>query len=474
MATAQIGAVIRHIRRARSRQDAAGCTDAQLLTSFVEAKDQAALEALVQRHGPMVFGVCRRLVGNHHDAEDAFQVAFLVLARKAASIKPRAAVANWLHGVAFRTAMKAKTMMSKRRAREKQVTQMPEREATRPDQWPDLQPLLDQELTGLPENYRLPILLCDLEGKTIKQAAQQLGWPQGTFASRLARGRKLLSRRLMNRGVVLSVGSLATVVSQNAALARVPASLMDCTVKTVTAIAQGHATVAGVVPAKVTALLKGVMMNMMLSKLMTTLLGVVLAALFIGGVGAAFQTQAAEQPGAQEEQGVDAPNTKATKVENVAPSPPRIDIERQYVVTSKLVKGHAEQPETVLCSPRMTLLDGQKGKVMIDEGPKNLLERVILDENIKIGKSFDVRVKRLRGNNVRLALLFETNEIEKADANEIRVLGNSVQAILDVELNKTVKFVFQKDAKGAAQRWVELKVDESTPPNEKPIPPPTR
>ena len=183
MATAQMDTVIRHLRRTVSRQDGAGWTDGQLLASFIEQKDEAAFEALVRRHGSMVFGVCRRVVGNHHDAEDAFQAAFLVLARKAYSIRPRERLANWLHGVALRVAMKVKTITAKRRGREKLVVEMPEPEAAQHDQWPDLQPLLDQELNGLPENYRLPILLCDLEGKTIKDAAQQLGWPQGSRSS---------------------------------------------------------------------------------------------------------------------------------------------------------------------------------------------------------------------------------------------------------------------------------------------------
>src|SRR6516162_7170674 len=191
MATAQIHTVIRHLRRAVLGHDAAGRTDGQLLASFIDKKDEAAFEGLVRRHGSMVFGVCLRVVGNHHDAEDAFQATLLVLARKASSVRPRERVANWLHGVALRTAMKAKAMTAKRRGREKQVTEMPEPEAAQQDQWRDLQPLLDQELNGLPENYRLPILLCDLEGKTLEEAAGQLGWRQGTLAGRLARGRKL-------------------------------------------------------------------------------------------------------------------------------------------------------------------------------------------------------------------------------------------------------------------------------------------
>src|SRR6516165_1301880 len=100
MATAQMGKVMRHLRRAVLRQDGAGRTDGQLLASFIKQKDEAAFEALVRRHGPMVFGICRRVVSNHHDAEDAFQATFLVLARKALSVKQPERLANWLHGVA--------------------------------------------------------------------------------------------------------------------------------------------------------------------------------------------------------------------------------------------------------------------------------------------------------------------------------------------------------------------------------------
>ena len=266
MATAQMDTVMQHLRRAVLRQDGVGWADGQLLDYFIDQQDEAAFEALVRRHGPMVFGVCRRVVGNHHDAEDAFQATFLVLARKASSIRPRERVANWLHGVALRTAMKVKAMTAKRRGREKQVSEIPEPEMAQKDQWRDLQPLLDQELTGLPENYRLPILLCDLEGKSIKKTAQQLGWPQGTLAGRLARGRKLLAKRLANRGVALSAGSLAVIVSQNVASAGVPTSLISSTVKAVAMIAAGQATLAGAVPAKVAILMEGVLKAMLVTK----------------------------------------------------------------------------------------------------------------------------------------------------------------------------------------------------------------
>ena len=147
-------------------------SDGELLAQFVAGRSEAAFAELVRRHGRLVWTVCRHLTGSEADADDAFQATFLVLARKAPSVRPREKVANWLHGVALRTAMKTKAMTARRRGREKQVAEMPEPEAVQQDPWRDLQPLLDQELNGLPENYRLPILLCDLEGKTIKEAAQ--------------------------------------------------------------------------------------------------------------------------------------------------------------------------------------------------------------------------------------------------------------------------------------------------------------
>jgi RNA polymerase sigma factor (sigma-70 family) len=288
-----MGPVIRHLRRAVLRQDGAASADGQLLAAFINRKDEAAFEALVRRHGPMVFGVCRRIARDHHDAEDAFQAAFLVLARKAASVRPREMVASWLHGVALRLARKANATAAKRRRWEKQVTELPEPAVTPQDPWSDLRPLIDQELSGLPEKYRLPVLLCDLEGKAIKEAARQLGWPQGSLAGRLSRGRKLLARRLTNRGVALGSGSLAAVVSQNAAPAGLPTSLTNFTVKRAVMIAAGPAAAAGEVPSRVAALMEGALKGMLLTRLRKAA-GVVL--LCLGGLGiGGYQVSQARQ-----------------------------------------------------------------------------------------------------------------------------------------------------------------------------------
>ena len=220
MATSPLNRVIQHFL-ADFGPDGGGMTDGELLARFLSSRDDNALAALVRRHAPMVWGVCCRLLHNHHDAEDAFQATFLVLVRKAADV-PRQAVANWLYGVARQTAVRLRATAAKRGRRETQVVNMPEptvaevRDA-------DLQSVLDEELSRLPDHYRGVIVLCDLEGMTRKEAARQLGIPEGSVASRLARARVLLAKRLTRRGVVFSGGSVAAVLSAGSASAVRPA-----------------------------------------------------------------------------------------------------------------------------------------------------------------------------------------------------------------------------------------------------------
>lgn len=303
MVRSQIHTVIQHLREAEFLQEGGQRPDGQLLERFVHRRDEAGIAILVQRHGPMVWGVCRRILRHHHDAEDAFQATFLVLARKAASIRPREMVANWLHGVAHQTALKARATRSKRQRRERQVTNMPEPEMVEhQDLRPDLQLLLDEELRGLPAKYRIAILLCDLEGKSRHAAAQQLGLPEGTVASRLARARTLLAKRLAAKGVVLSGGGLAAALSADAVSACVPPLVLSSTIKAVTRVAAGHA-VAGLVSAQVTALTEGVVKAMLLSKL--RIVTAILCVIALLGAGAALQTrdgqtQAGEPDAAQQ------------------------------------------------------------------------------------------------------------------------------------------------------------------------------
>jgi RNA polymerase sigma factor (sigma-70 family) len=259
--------VLQHLRRTVLLREGAGLTDGQLLERFISARDSAALAALVRRHGPMVWGVCRRVLRSEHDAEDAFQAAFLVLVRKPASVVPREMVANWLHGVAYQTALKARATAARRRARERQVAEIPEPLTVPQELWNDLQPLFDQELSNLPDIYRAVVVLCDLEGKTRREAARLLGCPEGTVAGRLARARALLAKRLSQRGVALSGGALTSLLLQNAAPACVPAPVVSATIETATLVATGKAATAVVLSSEVAALTEGVLKAMLLGKL---------------------------------------------------------------------------------------------------------------------------------------------------------------------------------------------------------------
>lgn len=159
--------------------------DSQLLAQFIARRDEAAFAALVKRHGPMVLGVCRRILGNGPDADDAFQATFLCLAYKAASLESRERVGNWLYGVAYRTPLAARSAAARRRARERPLGEVPEPLAPSPDYHGELRQLLDLELSRLAGQYREVVVLCDLEGLTRKEAARQLGVPEGTLSGRL-------------------------------------------------------------------------------------------------------------------------------------------------------------------------------------------------------------------------------------------------------------------------------------------------
>jgi RNA polymerase sigma factor (sigma-70 family) len=277
MAYPELHRVIQHLRNVAIRQHGEGLADSELLDAYVNRADRNAFEVLVRRHGPMVLGVCRRILRNEADAEDAFQATFLVLVRKARSIRPRAMVSNWLFGVARNTALKAKGMTQKRQAKEKQAAALLKAEAAE-EVWRQLQTMLDHELGQLPDKYRVPVILCALEGKTIKEAARNLGLPQGTVATRLSKGRSLLAARLSKHGFTISAGALAAALTQSAAAACVPVPLVSSTLKAVSAWSAGQMA-AGVISAKVAALTEGVLKVMLITKykVVAAILSVVVA-----------------------------------------------------------------------------------------------------------------------------------------------------------------------------------------------------
>jgi RNA polymerase sigma factor (sigma-70 family) len=262
--------------------DGAGLSDGQLLGRFIDGREEAAFAALLRRHGPMVLGVCRRLLRHAQDAEDAFQATFLLLAAKAASVVRREAVASYLYGVAYRTALRAKARAARRRSHERQVEEMPHPEVA-PAEVQDWRPVLDRELNRLPEKYRAPLLLCDLEGRPRREAARQLHLPEGTLASRLAAARRMLAARLGRRGISLSGGALAVVLAE--ARAAVPAALGSSTVRAAVAVAAGQA---AAVTTPAVALMKEVQKAMFLTKVKLSLAAVMMVAL-LGTGGLVYQ-----------------------------------------------------------------------------------------------------------------------------------------------------------------------------------------
>jgi RNA polymerase sigma factor (sigma-70 family) len=238
-------------------------SDTQLVEQFLVRHDPAVFEALVRRHGPMVYRVCRRVL-QHHDAEDAFQAVFLLLVQKLRTLRKHASLASWLHGVAYRVALKARAAAATRRRHEQQTHvghDMPLEGVA----WEELRAVLDSELTKLPDRWRLPLVLCYLEGQTQDEAATQLGWSTRTLRRRLEEGRTALARRLRRRGVLWPAALGVVLLSDCAAPAAPRSALVDGTVAAATRIAAGQAPATVLAP-EVAALTKGVARSMSLTK----------------------------------------------------------------------------------------------------------------------------------------------------------------------------------------------------------------
>jgi RNA polymerase sigma factor (sigma-70 family) len=275
--------VLPHLCRLIGPQFGGERSDRELLERFLGERDAAAFAALVRRHGPTVLGVCRRILNNVHDAEDAFQATFLVLVRKGRSIAKREALGSFLYGVAYRVALKARADAVRRRQRERQAANRVEEQATPDGTWDDLRPILDEEVNRLPDKYRQPIVLCYFEGKTYQEAARLLGWPAGTASVRLARARELLRSRLALRGLALSAIALAARLAEGTAAAAEACLLADATAHAALRFAADPA--AAAVSSRVIALTEGVVQAMVLRK-WKTVAGIFLTvSVLCGGAG---------------------------------------------------------------------------------------------------------------------------------------------------------------------------------------------
>ncbi|MCI0457434.1 MAG: sigma-70 family RNA polymerase sigma factor [Gemmataceae bacterium] len=296
MANPQQVSLLDHLYEVIGPPPVADASDGQLLDRFMNQRDEVAFAALLRRHGSMVLNVARRVLGNLQDAEDVYQATFLLLARRPGSIRKKDAVASWLHGVAYRLALRVRLQDNRRHAREQQVRAMVSDEPYVEAAWHELQELLDEELRRLPEKYRAPLVLCYLEGKTHEQAAHQLGWPVGTVRGRAHRAREMLRTRLTRRGLALSAPAFATALTAASASGAVPGSLVEPTLQAAMQVASGQVAAAGLVSAQATALAQGAMPILLLGKLKLAMMVLLLVGALAAGATALLGAPADESP----------------------------------------------------------------------------------------------------------------------------------------------------------------------------------
>src|SRR5687767_11587015 len=295
-------------------QGAEPSSDAALLARFLATKDDAAFSQIVQRHGPMVLAVCRRILRNSTDAEDAFQAAFMVLARRAPSIDPPHMLGHWLYGVAYRTANKARTTRAIRMNRERQAPPMERPDVTDPAVLAEIQAIVDQEVQRLPRTYRAPIIACHLQGLSRAQAAKQLDLNEGTLSSRLNRGKEMLADRLRKLGYALPAAALLLLLSApGSTAAAVTPALVATTTTTATAYAAGSTTAAS---PSILALAEAALHTLLLAKL--KLAALVIGALLVLGSATVVTFKLATQ----ETDPVPTPPTPRPPGKNAAPSAP--------------------------------------------------------------------------------------------------------------------------------------------------------
>ncbi len=332
MSERQRSTLLAYLRRLSGRTALDG-SDAELLERFAAVRDETAFEALLRRHGPLVWNVCRRALADEHAAEDAFQATFLVLVRKARSVSKQASLRSWLHGVALRVALHARQQQRLRRLREQETPIRHPGDAAAEADWQDVRPILDEEIQRLPEKYRLPIILCYLEGKTNDEAARLLNCPRGTIATHLAQARERLRVRLIRRGLTLSAGTMVTLLTGNAMSAVVPSILLAQTAKLV---------LSGAVSVSLTTLTEGVLHAMFMSKIKMAF-AVILMSAAIGGAGAGVYYLHAQDP--------------APKSENAVKQPEKAASDKRATEQEKRLQENENPPFTGLIDPFTGLID---------------------------------------------------------------------------------------------------------------------
>lgn len=351
----------------RLRKVAVPSPDAELLRAVAGHRDAGAFAEVVRRHGPMVLGVCRRVLRESADADDAFQATFLVLFRKAGGLKQPDRLAGWLHQVAFRTSRKLRAIRSVRRSREKELSDLPAGEAPADFVWREMRPIFDEELSRLPDKLRLPAVLCFLEGCSKREAARVLGWPEGTFSARLQRARERLRSRFTARGLTLSAGALAVALFDAVESAAVTESLIESTIF--------HATASSATSHGVQVLAEGVLHAMFVTKLKAAVAVVAFASVIGAGTGWVLTPGFGSTHVVAGQPAKGSPSGKSTTPANETTKPK--DEKRRYMLMTldtleKIVKQQEEGvkkglvPEYELLDSQMTLIRYRRHLLELD------------------------------------------------------------------------------------------------------------
>jgi RNA polymerase sigma factor (sigma-70 family) len=295
MATKSLNDVLHHVRVLAAVQIGRALTDRDLLQRFIEQNDEAAFTVLIERHGPMVLGVCQRALRHAHDAEDACQATFLVFARKAGSIRKTGSLGSWLHGVACRIAGNLKRQKARRQKRERQAAVPSAQSQDAAANWQDVQTVLDEELQLLPDRYRAPLLLCYWEGKTRDEAAEQLGLSTGKLHGLLERGRTLLRERSSARGLTLSAALCASLLAAGTTNAALAPTLVIASTKAALLLASGEPLSPHLVSSQVLTLTKEVLRTMFFTKLKIATASILCAGLVATLIGGSLATTGSAQ-----------------------------------------------------------------------------------------------------------------------------------------------------------------------------------
>jgi RNA polymerase sigma factor (sigma-70 family) len=404
MVNPQGTAVLQRVRKLATAQGARQQSDLQVLQQFIAEHDESAFAVLVRRHGGMVLEVARGVLRHQQDAEDVFQAVFLVLARKAHTIRKHQALSSWLHGVAFRLALKVKSRSDRRRDREARAADRSAENSADDLTLRELRVLVHEELYRLPEKYRAPLLLCYWEGKTQDEAAGQLGISAGSFKKRMERARNLLGSRLVGRGLVPSAALLAVLFSENGLRAAASAALTQSIARAAVAFATGKAASAGASAVAAT-LAKGAIRAMNLSKWVTSIALMVL----VGGLGIGLSLATYQALGGQQADEPGKAGLVRTSLEGKGQAKvkagDKADKDR-IVGTWRITKGRVdgkEMPEEFTALARMTF--SKDGKLIFTiisedkEGKYDLVGPGKLDLSFDTSKEMGLGIYKFEGND---------------------------------------------------------------------------